>query len=279
MDDDPTAAPIRYHDRMSDEDALMWSIEKDPMLRSTITTVILLERPIDRETLRRTFERLTRVVPRLRQRVRSNLMSLAPPRWEIDPNLDLDYHLRAARVPGDGSLRDLLRMTQPIAMQGFDRARPQWECTAVDGLADGRDALILKFHHAMTDGVGGVRLMLELFDLTPDAPERAMPPAPPVHVLNQTERFTDALGHQARTQVGLLRELTGAGTHVATSAIRHLDITRIWSSDDRQDRDQVRCYRAETLVACTRARHQIAAYEGLLLAIAPTQLPRAQEHR
>ena len=219
MDDDPTAAPIRYHDRMSDEDALMWSIEKDPMLRSTITTVILLERPIDRETLRRTFERLTRVVPRLRQRVRSNLMSLAPPRWEIDPNLDLDYHLRAARVPGDGSLRDLLRMTQPIAMQGFDRARPQWECTAVDGLADGRDALILKFHHAMTDGVGGVRLMLELFDLTPDAPERAMPPAPPVHVLNQTERFTDALGHQARTQVGLLRELTGAGTHVATSAI------------------------------------------------------------
>src|SRR5690349_12408821 len=112
---------------MSDEDALMWSIEKDPMLRSTITTVILLERPIDREVLRRTFERLTRVVPRLRQRVRSNLMSLAPPRWEIDPNFDLDYHLRAARVPGDGTMRDLLRMTQPIAVQGFDRARPQWE--------------------------------------------------------------------------------------------------------------------------------------------------------
>ncbi|UDY36938.1 wax ester/triacylglycerol synthase domain-containing protein [Dermatobacter hominis] len=219
MDDDPTEAPIRYHDRMSDEDALMWSIEKDPMLRSTITTVILLERPIDRETLRRTFERLTRVVPRLRQRVRSNLMSLAPPRWEIDPNFDLDYHLRAARVPGEGTLRDLLRMTQPIAVQGFDRARPQWECTAVDGLADGRDALILKFHHAMTDGVGGVRLMLELFDLTPDAPERAMPPAPPVHVLNQTERFTDALAHQARTQVGLLRELSGAGIHTLTSAV------------------------------------------------------------
>jgi WS/DGAT/MGAT family acyltransferase len=219
VDDDPTAAPIRYHDRMSDEDALMWSIEKDPMLRSTITTVILLERPLDRETLRRTFERLTRVVPRLRQRVRSNLMSLAPPRWEIDPNFDLDYHLRAARVPGDGSLRDLLRMAQPIAVQGFDRARPQWECTAVDGLADGRDALILKFHHAMTDGVGGVRLMLELFDLSPDAPERAMPPAPPVHVLNQTERFTDALAHQARTQIGLLRELGGAGAHVAVSAL------------------------------------------------------------
>ncbi len=219
MDDDPTSAPIRYHHRMSHEDALMWSIEKDPMLRSAITVVILLERPIDRASLHRSFERVSRMVPRLRQRVRSNPLSIAPPRWEVDPNFDLDYHLRAARAPGSGTLRDLLSMAQPIAMQGFDRARPQWECTAVDGLSDGREALIMKFHHAITDGVGGVRLMLELFDLEPDAPERPMPPPPPVHVLNQVERFTDAMGHQARTNLGLLRELTGAGANVAMSAV------------------------------------------------------------
>ena len=198
MDDDPSATPIHYHHRMSDEDALMWSIEKDPMLRSTITAVVLLERPVDHGELRRSFDRLSRTVPRLRQRVRSNPMSMAPPRWEVDPAFDLDYHFRLARVPGDGSMRDLLRMVQPIAMQGFDRARPQWECTAVDGLADGRGALIMKLHHAMTDGVGGVRLMLELFDLEPDAPARDMPPPPPVHVLNQVERFNDAMDHQVR---------------------------------------------------------------------------------
>jgi len=218
VDDDPSATPIHYHHRMSDEDALMWSIEKDPMLRSTITAVVLLERPVDHGELRRSFDRLSRTVPRLRQRVRSNPMSVAPPRWEVDPAFDLDYHFRLARVPGDGSMRDLLRMVQPIAMQGFDRARPQWECTAVDGLADGRGALIMKLHHAMTDGVGGVRLMLELFDLEPDAPERDMPPPPPVHVLNQVERFNDAMDHQVRSSLGLLRELGAAGVHVAASA-------------------------------------------------------------
>ena len=216
---DPTAPPIQYHDRMSDEDALMWSIEKDPMLRSTITTVILLDRQVPRERLRASFDRLSRVVPRLRQRVRSNPLSIAPPRWEVDPNFDLGYHLREAGVPGEGTLRDLLRMAEPIAMQGFDRARPQWECTMVDGLTDGRDALIMKIHHAMTDGVGGVRLMLELFDLEPDAPARDIPPEPVPHVMNQAERFSDAFVHQSRAGVDMLRQLTGAGAHAAWSGI------------------------------------------------------------
>ena len=45
--------------------------------------------------------------------------------------------------------------------------------------------------------------MLELFDLEPDAPERPMPDAPPVHVMNQMERFADALSHQTRRQLGI----------------------------------------------------------------------------
>ncbi len=218
MDDLPSDH-IQYNDRMSDEDALMWSIEKDPMLRSTITVVVLLDGPLDRDTLRRSFERASRVIPRLRQRVRSNPLSIAPPRWEIDPNFDLDFHLRRTRVPDDGTLGDLLRMVQPIAMQGFDRARPQWECTAIEGLADGREALVLKFHHAMTDGVGGVRLMLELFDVERDAPEREMPPAPEARVLSQTERFADAFTHQTRAQLDLLGQIAGTGADVALAAV------------------------------------------------------------
>ena len=196
---------------MSDADALMWAIEKDPMLRSTITTVVLLDGEVDRGRLRRTFERASRVVPRLRQRVRSNPLSLAPPRWEGDPNFDLRYHLRSARATGEGTMRDLLEMTAPIAMQGFDRARPLWEATLIDGLAEGRTAIILKIHHAITDGVGGVELMLQLFDLSPDAADRPMPPEPPVQVLNQTERFVDAFQHERRRQLGLARRAATAG--------------------------------------------------------------------
>jgi diacylglycerol O-acyltransferase len=202
---------VHFEDRMSDADALMWSIEKDPMLRSTITTVVLLDGQVDRRRLGRTFERASRVVPRLRQRVRSNPLSLAPPRWECDPNFDLRYHLRSARATGEGSMRDLLDMASPIAMQGFDRARPLWEATVVDGLAEDRSAIILKIHHAITDGVGGVELMLQLFDLAPDAPDRPMPPEPEVHVLNQTERFVDAFQHERRRQLGLARRASAAG--------------------------------------------------------------------
>ena len=108
-------------------------------------------------------------MPRLRQRVVSNPLSIAPPRWEVDPNFDLDYHLRWTRAGGDGTLRDLLDMAQPIAMQGFDRARPLWEFTVVDGLADGRAALIIKIHHAITDGVGAIKIAMHLFDLERDA--------------------------------------------------------------------------------------------------------------
>jgi WS/DGAT/MGAT family acyltransferase len=209
--DDAELIPVAFEDRMSDSDAVMWTIEKDPMLRSTITTAVVLESPVDTEQLHRTFERASRIIPRLRQRVRSNPLSIAPPRWELDPNFDLRYHLRTARVPGSGSMGDLLAMAAPIAMQGFDRARPLWEATVVDGMSAGRSAIILKVHHAITDGVGGVRLMLELFDLAPDAPERAMPPEPVVHVMNQTERFVDAFQHERRRQAGMLRRTAASG--------------------------------------------------------------------
>ena len=42
-------------------------------------------------------------------------------------------------------------------MADFDRARPLWEATLIDGLADGGAALLCKVNHALTDGVGGVR--------------------------------------------------------------------------------------------------------------------------
>ncbi|MHB1139581.1 MAG: wax ester/triacylglycerol synthase domain-containing protein, partial [Microthrixaceae bacterium] len=204
-------SPVHFDDRMSDTDALMWTIEKDPMLRSTITTAMVLDGVVDPELVHRTFDRASRIIPRLRQRVRSNPLSMAPPRWEIDPNFDLRYHLRSARVPGTGSMSDLLAMAGPVSMQGFDRARPLWEATLVDGLAGGRSAILLKFHHSITDGVGGVELMLELFDLEADAEDRPMPDEPLVHVLNQTERFVDAFHHESRRQAALARRYAATG--------------------------------------------------------------------
>jgi hypothetical protein len=90
---------------MSDGDALLWQIEKDPQLRSTILVVWLLDRAPKRARFEDKIERATRTIPRLRQRVMSNPASLAPPRWEVDPSFDRKFHLRRIAAPGDGSLQ------------------------------------------------------------------------------------------------------------------------------------------------------------------------------
>ena len=56
--------------------------------------------------------------------------------------------------------------------------------------------------------------VLELLDLTPDAPEKEMPPEPEVHVMTQPERFADAFDHQTRRQLGMGDPEVRKGRHV-----------------------------------------------------------------
>jgi len=210
---------MHYESCMSDADALMWNIEKDPMLRSTITSMVIIKGEVDRDVLRSAIDRLSRAVPRLRQRVRGNPYSIAPPRWEVDPNFDLDYHLRFVKAPGKGTVEDILRLAEPIAMQGFDRARPIWECTYVTGGDGDTSALLMKIHHSVTDGVGGVQLMLELFDLERDPSARTQPDAPEVRVLNQSERFLDAATHQARVSGAMAAKFARGAADKALGAV------------------------------------------------------------
>lgn len=216
---------LQFESRMSDSDALMWHIEKDPILRSTITALTVLDRAPDRERLLDKLERGTRLVPRLRQRVVGNLFSLAPPRWELDPNFDLRCHVRWTNAGGAGTLRDVLDIAEPIAMQGFDRARPLWEFVIVEGLADGKAAMVQKLHHAITDGVGGIAIAMLLLDLErdPTGDEAPMPPLPEGKVLTPAERTADAFGHIARRNLGIARRarstILGAASGAASDPV------------------------------------------------------------
>jgi hypothetical protein len=224
-------AEIRFDDRMSDADALMWTIEKDPLLRSTITSVALFDRALDRGRFLESIDRASRLVPRLRQRVQANAFSIAPPRWEVDPNFDLEFHVRFLRPAGGGTLRDVLDLAAPIAMQGFDRARPLWEVDVIDGLDDGKAAVIMKLHHAITDGVGGVKLAMHLFDLDRDGADRgAMPAEPPVHVMGQLERMIDAVNHERRRNLGIVRRTAATAAGAATSGPWRIPTSTRWST-------------------------------------------------
>ncbi|MCP5070535.1 MAG: diacylglycerol O-acyltransferase, partial [bacterium] len=93
---------VTYEEWMSDGDALMWNIERDPVLRSTVLSVWILDRSPDLERFEATFDRAAEKIPRLRQRVIADSLGVATPRWEEDPLFDRTYHLRRMRAPGDG---------------------------------------------------------------------------------------------------------------------------------------------------------------------------------
>ena len=203
------ADEIRFDRRMSDADALMWAIEKDPLLRSTITAIAVLDRAPDRERFTERMERASRLIPRLRQRVVASPLVPAPPRWVVDPNFDLRYHLRWIQAPAPGSLRTLLDLAEPMAMQGFDRARPLWEFTVVEGLADGKAALIQKLHHSITDGVGAIKIAMHMLDLEREPAEDPgpMPLAPKPEHPSPLALARDAIRHERRRQLGIVRRL------------------------------------------------------------------------
>ncbi len=204
-------AELEFTDRMSDSDALMWSIEKDPLLRSTIVAVTVLDQAPDRERLLERIDRSSRMIPRLRQHAVQSAFAVAPPKWVFDPNFDLNYHLRFLKAPGNGTLREVLDLAAPIGMQGFDRARPLWEFYVVDGLEGGRAAFIQKIHHSVTDGVGGVEIALTMLDLErePTVDLGPMPELPEPQRFSAVELLQDGFTHEVRRQGGILSRLAG----------------------------------------------------------------------
>jgi len=194
----------RYEDRMSDSDALTWSIERDPQLRSTILAVWVLDGLPDLDRLRSKFTQAASQIPRLHQRVVEDPVGIAPPRWE-NAALELDYHMQHVRVPGRGTRRDLLELAEPIAMAAFDRDRPLWQTTLVEGLEDGGAAVILKIHHAISDGVGLVRMTERLIERSPDGHEPSSRPAivppPDPEPWSSFDETLDALRFQASRRI------------------------------------------------------------------------------
>ena len=75
--------------RMGVFDAVMWGVETDPLLRSVITLVVMLDKKPDRKVLLQRIEEMTIRVPALRRRVVGNPMSLVPPRWESSDDFDM----------------------------------------------------------------------------------------------------------------------------------------------------------------------------------------------
>lgn len=180
------ARQVRFDSRMSEAEALMWALEEDPVLRSTFANVSFLDRPPDLERFKARMTVAAEHAPRLRQRVVSPVRPGALPTWVDDPLFDLDFHVRRIAIPEPGDVRQVLDLAALLSADPFDRSRPLWQFWIVDGLADGRGAMIQKLHHTLVDGEAGVRLSAMFLDLERDAeqpmvlPEPDPPPPPSI---------------------------------------------------------------------------------------------------
>lgn len=219
MTNDPfstTTQMPRFDARMSDAEGLMWRLEKDPFLASTFGNVTLLDRPLNFSLFKERMERATLAVPRLRQKVRPTPTALGAPKWIDDADFNIDYHVRRVSLPEPGSLRQLLDLATLIVNDPFERTRPLWQFTVVDGLAGGRGALIVKLHHTVADGEGSIILSLQFIDLERHAPMPApmLPPAEPEPSITDDDEPIDLLRSSVsdalRVPIGLLKQVRDA---------------------------------------------------------------------
>jgi WS/DGAT/MGAT family acyltransferase len=194
--------PLELHVR--DTDAFTMSMERDPLLRSTIVAVSVFDRAPDWDVLVDRVERATRLTPTFREKLVPTPFGLAPPRWEVDPDFDLSWHLRRVGAPRPGSLEAVLGYARNAGMGAFDPARPLWEFTLLEGMSDGRAALVMKVHHALTDGIGGVQLAAHVVDLQREPSDMGpMPPEPVGRVAGRFDQIGDVVGYTTRRWGGI----------------------------------------------------------------------------
>jgi diacylglycerol O-acyltransferase len=211
----------RFEVHMRNSDAFSWYMEADPLLRSTVVSVLILDRAPDWDQVTDRLERVTRLTPGFRHRVVEPPLRLATPRWVVDPDFDLSWHVRRFAAVPPGTLRSVLDFAHKTGMAGFDRDRPLWECTFIEGLEGGRVALVLKVHHALTDGVGGMDVARLLFDAQPDPGDLGpMPDAPVGEVLSPLDLARDAVELGVSRLLGLARRRAGSAVGDLTRALR-----------------------------------------------------------
>ena len=172
-------------DRLSSQDVSFLYLES-PETAMHVGSVMIFEPGEDGFDV----ERLTRhvgariaFVPRYRQRVRTVPGRIANPVWVDDGRFDLNYHVRRSALPTPGSDEQLEDLVARLQSRPLDRRRPLWELVVVEGLRNGRIAVVTKVHQALVDGVRTVDLGQVILDDTPDAPEPPSdtwrPPAEP----------------------------------------------------------------------------------------------------
>jgi diacylglycerol O-acyltransferase / wax synthase len=149
-------------------------LAETPTMHLHVSAVLLLDTSTmpggySFERLRAFVHERMPAVPAVHMKLAMVPFNLSRPFWVEDPDLDIDRHLHHVALPAPGDDETLTDVISDIVSRPLERDHPLWEMWIVEGLADGRVAVVVKMHHATIDGVTGANLMAGLFDLKPTA--------------------------------------------------------------------------------------------------------------
>ncbi|HKF79785.1 MAG TPA: wax ester/triacylglycerol synthase family O-acyltransferase [Thermoleophilaceae bacterium] len=158
-------------DRLTSFDASILAQERGSHMH--IGGILIFEGPPPvREELNGHISSRLHLVPRYRQRLAFPRFEMGRPLWIEDPRFNIDYHVRHTALPAPGTAEQLRLLAARIFSQRLDRSKPLWEIWLVEGLEDGRFALVNKTHHCLVDGVSGVDITAVLLDLDREPAEK-----------------------------------------------------------------------------------------------------------
>ena len=201
-------------------DAALWDIERDPTLRTTIVAVLHLERPIDRDRLVNDLEAATRIIPKLRQRVVEGPAGMGTPHWELINDFDIADHVDFVETPEAPDDKRIMQVSQELASSPLDRSGALWSCTYLGGRS-GRSVVLLKVHHSLTDGVGGMELLDAILDAQSDAEARDLDDFPipeSTGSMHPLLAATNSAQKLADLQLDVAKLAVGAASHPLDAA-------------------------------------------------------------
>jgi diacylglycerol O-acyltransferase / wax synthase len=168
----------------------------DPAAGGELTAGAVLAQLAERTSATRGF----------RERLLTKPFGLGQPVWVEDPAFTVHDHLHHVRLPKPGTMRELAALVDQLHAQPLDRNRPLWDAWVVQGLSDGRLVVVMKFAHAMADGVGAVASMLpQLMTTDHDAEFPAVPARAPATMPSVASMVRDMIDEIALNTTGGVR--------------------------------------------------------------------------
>ncbi|MGW4394077.1 wax ester/triacylglycerol synthase family O-acyltransferase [Amycolatopsis nivea] len=209
-------------ERLSPLDAAFLAIEdEDPHASLAIASLAIAAGPApsQEEFAAAVTAGLPRI-PRYRQKVRRVPLDLGAPAWVDDDAFDLTAHVRRLSVPAPHDEAALSELVALLMAERLDRERPLWQLCVLEGLPDGRWAVLSKVHHCLADGISAAGVQQLLFAGTaPSAPAAAAEPDP-----GALRLLKSALGDLVTGPFSQLGAVAGSLWHPRALARRVTDI-------------------------------------------------------